>query len=555
MAIDMPPEMPPVLLTPVMAEKLISAASPLFFRIRIGNQPVVVAELPHLSREEVVRLAEAASSPSQFIVNLAKVYRLKGNLLVQVLYTKHRGEVHVYAVQTTLGGIKGHEQVSKHFKKLIGDQDLTLSEFDQAWVMADLAARRRGVSYRVTYTTTPDATETILNFERHNIERDAHQFTVDLGNQGNRFAGREFAGLGWRYWSKWSDEFTLDYIQALSDKAYEEVDTSYHGVVAGWNRPIGSGLYGLEVIRTEYESSLMQEIFTSALPGELCVLLPDTPACAVGDTEQETAGLDADTTVLSLSGEHVLASGPDRRWILSEKLSAVSDRVEDVVRGEAIVEERYNKAALNLKYMYGGSGREGHVALGLTGGFGDEASGSFQQNNSQLSPEQQAVSPQKRTPKFFQTAVSLRFKFNLAPWIGLDLKTDGQMSNDQQVPQLEHFVLGGMERMSAYLPGVLVGDTGYHAILSLGGNGRPDSLFDITPSVFIEHGSVRYEDAGGDAGKPRSISDAGVRITARIGKASNLELIAARPIGDGDIPEVDLEAAEVNFYARLKFRF
>lgn len=555
MAIDMPPEMPPVLMTPVMAEKLTSAASTLFFRVRIGNQSVVVTELPYLSRTEVGRLAEAASSPSQFIVNLAKVYRVKGNLLVQVLYAKQGNEVYVYAVQTTLADIYGHKLVRDHFKKLIGDQDLTISEFDQAWVMADLAARRRGVSYRVTYTTIPNSTETILNFKREDVERDAHQFTVDLGNQGNRFAGRDFAGLGWRYWSRWSDEFKLDYIQALSDKAFEEVDTSYHGIVAGWNRPFSSGLYGLEVIRTEYESSLMQEVFASTLPGELCSLLPDSPACALGATEQETAGLDADTTVLSLTGEHVLASGPDRRWVLSEKLSAVSDSVEDVVGGEAIVEERYNKAAINLKYMYGGSRKEGHLALGLTGGFGDEAAGSFQTNNSQVEPEQPAVSPRKRTPNFFQTAVSLRFKFNLASWLGIDFKTDGQLSNDQQVPQLEHFVLGGMERMSAYLPGVLAGDTGYHAILSLGGNARPDSLIDVTPSVFIEHGSVRFEDAEGDAGNARSIADAGVRISARIGKASTLELVAATPVGDADIPEADLEPSEVDFYARLKIRF
>lgn len=553
MAIEMPPELPPALMPQAIAAQVFKAGSPSFFNGEIGGQKVEVTRLPYLSPQQVGKLAAAASSPSQFIVNLSKVYRLNGNLLVQVLYYQKRDVVFVHAIQTSVGGISGHKLVRTYFEKLIGDKDLTISEFDQAWIMADLSAKRRGVNYSITYTSTPDFSATTINFERGEMARDAHQWTLDLGNQGNRFAGREFAGLGWRYWSKWGAEFNLNYMQALSDKAFEEVDTSYQGLVVGLNRPFSSGLYGLEIIGTQYESSLVQEVFSSQLPPELCGLLTDSPLCQAGTTEAEVAGLDADTTIGSLTGEHVLSSGPGRRWVLSEKLTMVSDKVEDVVRNVLIVDEQYSKAAIELKYLYGGRGRhglgEGHIALGFIGGFGDE-SGSFADVE-----QQAAVSPGKRSPDFLQVAPSIRFSVGLASWFVIDLKADGLFANGRQVPQQDQFVLGGMDRMSAYLPGVLIGDSGYHASLSFGGRADGDAGFDVTPALFIEHGSARFENAAGEAGDTRSLTDAGLRVAISFGRAGSLELVAAGGIGDSNIPQQTVKEAEVDFYARLRVRF
>lgn len=556
MAIDLPPEMPPVLMQLSKSNELRRRHKTAFYIGRIGNQYVEVLDIPYLTREQIERLAEASKTPSQLIVNLSKVYRLNGNLLVQILYRQQASTVYVYAVQTKLVGTNAHPIIQKHFDNLIGDEDLTLGEFEKSRVMADLGTERRGIDYSISYSLNADYTETTLDFRSAVKEADRFQFSFDVGNQGNRFAGRDFAGVGMRYWSKWGTEYKLDYLKALSGKAVENTDTSFDGWVLKIDHPFASGLYGLQAARTEYTSERTQTEFQPEIP-QICELSPGLPLCELGSESTIVSELDANTSVVNLTAEHILASGAGRRWVLSEKLGVVYDEVVDPAQQEAIIDEQYGKAVLGLKYLYGGRGRyglnEGHYGLAVNGGFGSE-SGSFVGEESSPTNNEMEVHPSKRSPGFIQFAPSFEVKFALSRYFIVGAFAEGVFSDGTQVPQQEQYVLGGMDRMRAYLPGVLIGDSGYHARLSLAGNSRKAMQFQVIPTLFVERGDVWFENAEGQAGKTRSLADAGLRVQIFFGDAGDLELVMARPLKSRNVPDDVLDESEVDFFARLKFR-
>lgn len=556
MSIDIPPEMPPVLMHVSKSNDLRREHQTPFYIGKIGDKYVEILDLPYLTREQIERLTLASKNPSQLIVNLAKVYRLNGNLLVQILYRQQANTIFIYGVQTKLVDIIAHPIVRNHFKNIIGDPDLTLGEFEHSRVMADIGAQRRGVNYSVSYALSPDYNETTLVFKPTRKEADRFQSSFDVGNQGNRFAGRDFAGLGMRYRSKWGTEFKMNYLKALSGKAIEDTDTSFDGLVLAVDHPFTTGLYGFQAAVTKYTSASTQEAFRFELP-QICDLNPALPLCQLGTDYTVRSDLEANTAVASITAEHILASGGGRRWILNERLRMVGDEISDRSHDAPIVDEHYATAAIGLKYLYGGRGRhglsEGHYGLQINSGFGND-SGSFGEDEGAPTNEELEVHPSKRSPNFIQVTPNFDLKFGLFPYFIVGAFTEAVLSNGKQVPQQEQYVLGGMDKLSAYLPGVLIGDSGYLSRLTFTGNSRKPEPFQIIPSLFVEHGEVWFEDAEGEAGIGRSISDAGLRLQFFFGETSDLELVVARPLSSSNVPTDLLEASEVDFFARLKIR-
>ena len=123
---------------------------------------------------------------------------------------------------------------------------------------------------------------------------------------------------------------------------------------------------------------------------------------------------------------------------------------------------------------------------------------------------------------------------------------------DEQLPQQQQWVLGGMKSISAYLPGVMSGDSGYFGDLSLQHKVVVAGI-DVTAAVFAEYGAAWFENAAGTAGDERSIADAGVRVSADLGWGVNLDAVVARPLADdGFVSDDELERLEADFYFVVK---
>ena len=113
--------------------------------------------------------------------------------------------------------------------------------------------------------------------------------------------------------------------------------------------------------------------------------------------------------------------------------------------------------------------------------------------------------------------------------------------------------------MSAYLPGVLVGDTGYHADLSFNHTWNFGS-FTMVGGFFAEYGSAQYENASGSLGSvdlssDSSISDAGLRATLTAWDWLEVRAVIAESLSDDNVDEDVLERSEADFFVVVKAVF
>lgn len=561
MSIDLPPPMPPVLADMEHLVALYKQKAQPFVSGTVGSFHVEVIGFPYLRKGQVTRLMEASKTPSQFITALNKSYHRNGNLLIQLLYRQKGDTVYVYVLQSKLKSVTGPEAVAKHFRGLAGERDLSVAEFDRSRVLADVKSRRLGVNYSISYQVSEDYSSVVMSLDPSPVEIDRSQFYQDTGNQGNRYVGRYFAGAGLSHISTAGTEFSLDYMTALVNLGETDGGKSYNGGVFSANYPSTFGLNSVEVTYSTYklDTTLFEVTSTMPLQQDLSSVcsLPQDSLCpapledSLTMTEIQTSALnlDAETASLVLGSEQVIFSNPRRRISLMQRLEWVSEEMNATGHG-VVLDEAYGVLGVGGKYIVNnGGGRASspsYLQLFIKTGVGSD-SGTLGTET-----DEGIVAIGKRTAQFVLIKPEFRLGANLGSSLRISLDVSGQYSDGSQVPQTQQYILGGISGISAYLPGVLVGDSGAYGKLSLSGFGIGGRILKFTPSLFVEHGRVQFEDVTGSAADVRAISDAGIRFSMEMGSAVKLDLVAAKSFQEENLPEHILEDFEVDFFARVR---
>lgn len=567
MSIDMPPEMPPVLAKMDQLASLYNKRKSPFVSRTVGGLRVEVAGFPYLKRRQVIQLLEASRTPSDFIRALAKTYHLQGNLLVQVLYRQERDTVFVYVVQKTLSSLSGPESITGYFQDLTGEENLERSEFERYRLLANLKARRQGVNYSVTYSKADDDGVSIVFKPNQTFEVDRTKVNLNVGNQGNRFVGRYFAGAGVSHTFYNGVEAKFDYISGVVDWGEVDGGKYYDGAAFNLNYPSTFGLNSLDVLYSAYgrEVTLSELAATNILgeeipdfcfdPAQQVCSSPLTDNLQTMEEQKEKLNIDGVTTAIKLSNETVLYSQNRKRLTFSKSLEWIDDHIDSDERG-VLLDERYAVGSLALNYINQPPSEledvESFFKLQLKGGLSGD-SGTF---SSYPQDREDTVAIGKRTAEFLLAQPSMRIGFNLSSRARVDLDLSGQISDGVQLPQMQQYVLGGISQLRAYLPGALIGDTGGYGKLSLSGLLFQGNSLSITSSLFAEYGMARFEDSSGaDGAATRALSDAGVRLLMKFGTAADLELITAHSISEKNISDEELELSEVDFFAKLRVHF
>ncbi|GAB3372981.1 hypothetical protein NCG89_06795 [Spongiibacter taiwanensis] len=538
MAIDMLPAMQPVEMNDATFTSL--SKDNAFYQAEVAGLKVVVLSAPYVQPKDLKVLADAAKNPSQFILGLNQVYYLRGNLLVQLAYRQVGTTVYVYGVQSILERFEAPNGIEGFFESLEGDQDLTVAEYERRRVLANIQSGRQGINYGVTYKVSADLRRTSVSLAPRETDLDTTSFTVDVGNQGNRFIGRNFAHAGLSTGFDNGVEVRFDYHKALTSIGDANEDNEYDGIVFAADVATRAGLYGIDVTNAEY-----RRLVTERSGGGLgCGFL--------GSCNQEVVllDLDAEMTRVGISGQQILKAVPGKRLTISQRLDTISDETEDFRQG-VILDESYRVAELGTKYVTAGWGRNRkdsfQLGLSVKKGFGGDG-GTFEAID-----DETVVGPGRRSGDFIIVAPSIAAAFDVSERGRLSMSLSSQFALDEQVPQAQQYALGGMSSLSAYLPGVLVGDSGYYGRLSLGRT-PAESGFSISPSVFVEMGSARFENVTGELDEERRISSAGVGLQLNAGKSVELSVVAARGVSS-NLDDDYLEEYEVDAFAKLKVKF
>lgn len=557
MAIDLPPVMPPQLATPaqVSAYSAVSAAE---VSAVINGTNVRVLGNSYLADADIKSILSSAKTPAEGIINLTKRYYQSGHLLVRIRYAREGDDVVVFVEQLTLSDIRVEENIRPHFEGLIGDSDLSISEFDRARILANLKAERGGYEYSMSYEETGNNAVALIMTKAAVEDYDSTDFILEANNKGSRFLGRYFGLAGIKHRFEAGTELSLAYQTTFTEFGDALDGESLDQFSLSIDHPFVSGLYGIDLSYVEYS----REPTVTQVQSGLCLL--GLLGCGT-TTTVTTVNLDAEILQAAFRGEQIVFSSVDSRLSVTEKISHIDSTIEQAGTSSKLLEETYQVVDIGVKYQKARYKTEElpaaqlNVGLNFLAGFGDGGTLDNYEDYQTAYVAQYPgttppdVVPAARTAEFLALQPSARYMIRVDDDTLLSFSANGQFA-DEQLPQQQQFVLGGMNTLSAYLPGVLVGDEGYYINASLEKT-FTWSDYKISPSVFAEYGASWFNNTNSEFGETQSIADAGVRLRIEFSDALFTELVAALPVYDDVNDSDELDALEADFFWRIRFTF
>jgi hypothetical protein len=580
MAIDLPPVIPPQASTAAKIENYAAISSAGVIEREVAGYTLRISGNKYLTDVQIDTIMSAAQTPAQAVNGLNQAYYQLGHLLVTVYYAHQGNVVYAHVVNGKLANIKAPEAIANYFDGLIGDEHLTRAEFDEPRVLADIKSQRSGVEYAISYQVDTDPQNFTMVFTESEIaDHDATKVSLGANNLGNRFLGRYFTNTGLKHDFSNGVEFNFSYDRVMTQWGETNGGDYYNGYTLKLDTPSPWGLYGIEGNYVEYARDVGLVVAVpdnngNPVPGDsqqesclgglnfVCDLL-NVVLGGLAPAEEENNGdgtvetqmlfldLEAESTSIAVTGEQILSSDSFRRLSFSQRLEHIESTI-DLEGFGRLLDEPQTTLELGLKYnrimrLFSIPTQivaQGFVETGLGSDSGTLGS----------SDEEGTVGIGRRSGEFVVLKPRASAKLNVVDWASLNLQFISQFSNDTQLPQQQQFVLGGSS-LSAYLPGVLVGDSGTYTKLSFTGNGLPVFGFTFTPAIFFEHGQAWYEDAEGAAGNTRQLSDAGLSLGLSWRDVIKTDIVAAVPVGDDNIEQSLLDQAEVDFFWNMKVMF
>ncbi len=548
MAIDLPPAVPPTLVNASYISGYASASSA--YIGKVGSFELRVTGNHYLSSEELDKIFSVAKSPDQAILLINSATNRKGHLLVNTLYSREQTVIYVHSLQANLGNVSGDEAITPYFEGLEGDPDLKRSEFDRARAMANLKSERTGVDYSVSFQVAesdPGQIDMVFAAQPQ-VDADRTDLKLKLSNEGSRFAGRYYIDAGVTHSTEGGSNLSLDYQKAMPEWGESRDGDDYDQFTLGLNHPFSFGLYGIRFSQAEYT----QDFTSVSGGGATCdpllglICLPGSPAAS------STSVFDAEIQRIALTGEQVLSSDIDRRLSLYQELEMIDSTIEDE-SGTDLQDEAYTTLEVGGKYQRTNNlakNRELNYTLALSakGGIDDDG-GSLEST-----PNAAGATVGKRVGDFIVFKPRATVQVGNRDKTTLEFKFSAQLADDQ-LPQQQQWVMGGVTAISSHLPGVIVGDSGMFAKIGLNHQLANSDGFELLAGVFAEYGEANFEDASGADGDTRSISDIGVRLTAKFQDTLEVNLVVADSISEKNLSDDFLEQTEADFFASAKFVF
>ena len=561
MAIDLPPVMPPVNAS-VAQVQAAKSASATVVEADVNGTTVRVYGNEYLSDSDLRELLASAKTPAEAVIGLAKRYYQDGHLLMKVDYARMLDSVAIIVKQLKLNEVTGAEEMQPYFAGLSGDADLSIAEFHRAKVLADLRSRRAGYDYDISYVEQGDDAVDIQLSRKAIENHDATEIIVEANNKGSRFLGRYFGLAGVKHKFESGTQASVSYQTAFADLGESRDGEELNQVSISVDHPFASGLYGIDINYVDYLREPEARVTT---PGSCLIPLLNL-GCTPAQSSMVGIELDAEILQASLRGEQVLYSTPWQQFSLTERIEFIDSTIDQEGRSEKLLDENYQVVELGGRYTLNRFQSEEqnaarlNASLKLRAGFGDggtldrydEYRAAYQQQNPGQ-PVPDIVAP-ARTAEFIALLPSLSYEQRITDGVTMKTTARGQFA-DEQLPQQQQFVLGGMDSMSAYLPGVLIGDEGYHLKVSLNKAIKAAEGLKLTPSLFAEYGGSWYNNTNSDFGDEQALADAGLRLKLEYGDFLYSELVAAKSIYDDVVNDDFIEELEADFYWRLRLTF
>ena len=465
-----------------------------------------------LSHDEVQAAASQGDTLSNAVRALGVAYYRAGYPAAQLTYALNGRDLYILVTLGRVSSVTGPDYLHGYFSGIEKADPLTDSALERRRVLASPRADRAGEEISSTLTRKPDGSYN-LDLQAAPDGPNLSAVRAEFGNPGNRFVGRYFVDLDVKQDTIWGDEFRFIGRRAVTSLNRGGSDNNYGDEYFSWNHVTPLGIFGLSARQVNYH-----------------LQLPDKTQ------------FNGDIVIGDVSWFDVFASDFSSRWSLQLKLDRVDHRLDRASNGRNLQHELYNSGELATVYERALTFGEQKMSMqgGITVRKGLTANG--QRTLADL--EYLAFRPS------LHVALQTSLKITAA------LDASGQFTRDT-MPEEQQWVLGGQGNLTAYLPGVVVGDTGglvrgtlEYAVLDFGPN------YHLLPKIFSEYGFAELETpvTGQNKGRP-SLADAGLELTFGAFKWFEAGAAYAVTFYDRDVSEAERDANKAHLFFRLTARF
>ncbi len=468
------------------------------------------------SQNDLQALIEDAEDLSAATRRLSAHYIEAGYPAAQLRYMLTDRDLFLLVGLGQIVEVDSPEPIRKYFAGLTEHDPVRDTDLEHARVLASIHADRAGLNLGTELVPVEGGSRLEFFELEENIR--PTQWRAQMGNPGNRFTGRHFLDLGVRHGFASGDELMLGWQTSLSGLNSDRRSDDYNDFLAGWSRVTTAGLFGINGRASVYDYPVAR-------------LFSDDTA------EGRIVQVDA-------SWLYPLSAGEDHRWIVSAKVDYTHKRAE-LQDGTRLQDEEYPSVEGGMSYAW------------LTDLGNDPATLEFEAQVRQGlgSDDDSALS----ATDLRYLLIRPRVLAGISPSDDWELQAEAQLQfTDDAVPEQAQWVLGGMDNLSAYLPGVLVGDSGGLVRLqaSYFGIGRWAGI-EMIPGAFVEYGYARFETTppGAPPERTAEIADAGAQVEFKYDRWLRARLVAARGFADSGIDEQLLEATEANFFFTVTATF
>lgn len=444
-----------------------------------------------------------APSPQVAVSLLRERYLKAGYPLVAVRASVNNKDIRIEIVQGRLTKIAA-SPIYRWFYWGLKDRDtIQTNEITYRSVLATNYASRNGqrLDLSVAPSSQPGGAELYIK-QSPLPGYQALTGNVLFGNYGSRYAGRYVTGGSLSYNPGLGLNFSVSATQGLPSLTAASAKSQYTAGSLTASSVTPFGIYSFTGQWTHYR------IGQVAYP-----LNPD------GNIFQWT-----------VSGNQLLYANTRMRVSVSEGFSHVGNSVKvykDVIPGGyPLTTQHYGYWFLGTQFSdaFQLFGNPGSINGGLTYNQGIAPSSGTLNNSI----------PSYPAGRFHYFVANLSWQQGLPYGMRLSLNAQGQGAFDT-LPQQQQWVLGGFGNLSAFYPGILVGDSGYSGRLQLQSPTWTKSGFHVSGNLFAEIGGTQNVYLPPNTPPWQSLSDVGLGLSLQSPWGTSISAISAIPIGWNDV--------------------
>ncbi len=529
MALDAaPPPAPPPDAAPEAAAAAPAAAGATFYVDGDGYR-FAVSGNTLLPQATLVGILKTATSPKAAIDALNQAYVAAGYLFVAIGAEVDKKLVAVRVIEGRITEIDAPADMLPFVRNLRERRDLTRNQMLRESAMLDFYGQRQGVRPAASYSRAAEVGGTRLTVTETPLPG-ARPWSagLSLSNLSGRFSSRYTAGGTASVRPGNGVELTAAYNQGLPGLTSESAGATYKSGALGTSLVTPWGLYGLTYQRTDYQI------------GE-----SGAPFYPAGENEQG-----------GINGTQIVFATPTARLVTTQALLRYSSQqtVDLSLPGSpehryTLVDQNYTVASAGATYNASGSlfARNAGFNAGLTLAKGlSGRSGTFLD-----------AGPGFPSPRFLLVQGNATLQAAVTDDVTAALMLTAQHA-DVTLPQAQQWVLGGFGNLSAWLPAVLVGDSGVLARATLATRSVAWDGYTLSAGAYAEAGVARLDHRGGGEPYTRGLGDAGLSLTASAPFGTTLTLAYAFPVWyrnvDGNV-RAAVDSNRANLYFTLNQTF